>query len=455
MMDVAGKKYLIVGIARSGLAAAELLQAHGATVLLNDGKPAEKLGKFAAGYERFPHHLGGHPLALLDGVSGVIASPGVPPTIPLLVEAQRRGIELIGEIELGWRFCRGTLVGITGTNGKTTTTTLTGELLRAAGLPAVTCGNMGHPLARAAQEAAGAERVFVCELSSFQLEGISSMRPRVGVLLNLTPDHQDRYPDLESYFAAKGHLYDCQTADDWTVVNCADDKARALAETSRARRIHIGAGADRFPWAVYPSEGNLCWRRDGNEEVILPATAISIPGPHNLENAMAAAAVALAYGVAATTVAAVLRTFRGVEHRLEPVLTIDGVTFINDSKGTNVDAVVKSLQSYRQPIVWLGCGRDKGGDFTVLDPLVQMHVRAVVLFGELAETIERALTSRPAIVRATDMADAVRKGFAAARPGDVVLLSPGGTSFDWYSDFEERGRVFKDAVRALAAERAR
>ncbi len=449
-MDVRGKKYLIVGIARSGLAAAALLQAHGATVLLNDGKPADKLGRFAAGYERFPHHLGGHPLALLDGVSGVVVSPGVPPDIPLLAEARRRGIELIGEIELGWRFCRGTLVGITGTNGKTTTTTLTGELLRAAGLPAVTCGNMGHPLARAAQEAAGAERVYVCELSSFQLEGISSMRPRVAVLLNLTPDHLDRYPDLNSYFAAKGHLYDYQAADDWTVVNCADVKARALAETSRARRLYIGAGADAFPWAVYPSEGNLCWRRDGVVETLLPAADLGIPGPHNLENAMAAAAVALAYGVPAATVAQGLRAFRGVEHRLEPVRTIDGVTFVNDSKGTNIDAVIKSLQSYRQPIVWIGCGRGKGGDYAVLDPLVQMHVRAVVVFGELAETIEQALTgTRP--VRATDMADAVRKAKAAAQPGDVVLLSPGGTSFDCYSDFEERGRVFKDAVHALAA----
>lgn len=451
-MDVKGKKYLIVGIARSGLAAAELLQAQGATVLLNDGKAAGELGKFAAGYERFPHVLGGHPLALLDGCAGVVVSPGVPPGIPLLGEARRRGIEIIGEIELGWRFCRGPLIGITGTNGKTTTTTLTGELLRAAGLPAVTCGNMGHPLARAAHDAAGAEKVFVCELSSFQLEGISSMRPKVAVLLNLTPDHLDRYPDLESYFAAKGHIYDYQTADDWTVVNCADARARALAETSRARRIYLGAGADEFPWSVYPAEGNVCWRRDGRETVILPVPEISIPGPHNLENAMAAAAAALACDVPAATVAQGLRVFRGVEHRLEPVLALRGVSFVNDSKGTNVDAVVKSLQSYRQPIVWIGCGRDKGGDFSVLDPLVQMHVRAVVLFGELADTIDRALTSRPKIVRAADMADAVRRAYAAAQPGDVVLLSPGGTSFDLYGDFEERGRVFKEAVRALAQE---
>ena len=451
-MDVQGKKYLIVGIARSGLAAAELLQAHGAAVLLNDGKTADKLGRFAAGYEKFPHHLGGHPPALLDGCAGVVVSPGVPPEIPLLAEARRRSIEIIGEIELGWRFCRGSLVGITGTNGKTTTTTLTGELLRAAGLPAVTCGNMGHPLARAAGEAAGAEKVFICELSSFQLEGISSMRPRVAVLLNLTPDHLDRYPGLDSYFAAKGHIYDYQAADDWTVVNCADARARALAETSRARRIYIGAGADAFPWSVYPGEGEVRWRRDGREEPILPVAEIGIPGPHNLENAMAAAAVALAYGVPAAQVAAVLHSFRGVEHRLEPVRELRGVQFINDSKGTNVDAVVKSLQSYRQPIVWIGCGRDKGGDFSVLDPLVQMHVRAVVLFGELADTIERALTSRPQLQRAADMADAVRRAFALAQPGDVVLLSPGGTSFDLYGDFEERGRVFKDAVRALARE---
>jgi len=451
-MNVKGKKYLIIGIARSGLAAAELLVGLGAEVVLNDRRSADQLSRFAEGFQEYEHILGDHPISCLDGCDGVVVSPGVPLDQPLLVAARARNLEILGEVELAWRFARGDLVGITGTNGKTTTTMLTANLLAAAGLPAVACGNMGHPFARAVNDSGGQEKKYVCELSSFQLESFVHCRPRVAVLLNLTPDHLDRYPDLDSYYAAKGKIFGAQTGDDFVVVNLADPLAAEYAGASLARKIYIGADAADRDLAVYPHDGDLVWRSEGKEATLLACRDIGIPGPHNLENALAATAVALAYGCDASVVAAALKEFQGVEHRLENVRSVQRVRFINDSKATNVASVIKSLQSFREPIIWIGGGRDKGGDFSVLEPLVAAHVHAVVLLGELSDKIAEVLPAGIKVSRVENMNEAVRAGYRLAKPGDVVLLSPGGTSFDLFTDFEERGRIFKECVSELAAE---
>jgi len=451
-MELQGKNILVVGLGISGAAAARFCAARGAAVTVNDARPAEEL---AAQLEQLAPlgvqaRLGGHPSALFTASDLIILSPGVPANIEPLRQARDAGVPVLAEVELAGRFLSDRIIGITGSNGKSTTTALTAHLLRAAGLDAVACGNIGCALIDLVGSSSP-ERFLAVELSSFQLETIERFRPDVATVLNITPDHMDRYADFEAYLQAKLRLLANQTAGDLAVVNFDEEHAERIAGTTNARIVHYSLERE-LEGGVFLAKGLITSSLSGSAIPILPAAEMTIPGPHNLANALAATAIALLCGAQPERVAEGLRRFRGLEHRLEPVAQIGGVSFVNDSKATNVDAAGVALRSFAKPIVAIMGGRDKAGDFAPLRALVSANVRELVLVGEAADKIGQALDGCAPRRRADSMRDAVRCAFEAARPGDVVLLAPACTSFDWYSSFEERGRDFKQWVRRLADE---
>jgi UDP-N-acetylmuramoylalanine--D-glutamate ligase len=369
--------------------------------------------------------------------------------MPLLAEARRQGVPVWGEVELAARLTAARFLGITGTNGKSTTTSLLGAMLQAAGLPCVVAGNIGLALCEVVT-GLGPDHWVVAELSSFQLETIATFRPHVAVLLNLAPDHLDRYPDVEPYYAAKARIFMNQTAEDYAVLNADDPLVMQRARGLRSRPLLfsrtrvMGDGA-------FVRDGRVVVRREGATRPVCEIGRIRIQGLHNLENSLAAAAAASAVGVAAGALAAALAGFPGLPHRLELIAEIGGVRFVNDSKGTNVGAVVKSLESYRDGVILIAGGKDKGGDFRPLRPLVETRVKRLLLIGQAAAKIEEQLGGACPMERLPSLAAAVERGREVGAPGDTVLLSPACASFDMFRDFEHRGDVFRDAVLALQA----
>lgn len=446
-----GQHPLVVGAARSGLAAARLLARHGLDVRLVDrGDPAVSAESLAAlGIEaRFGTDAAAH----LAGRDVVIWSPGIPLAHPIARAARAAGVPVLSELELGWLAARAPLLCITGTNGKSTTTDLTGALLRAAGREVAVCGNIGRALCEVA-ETVGPSGLLVVEVSSFQLETIDRLEPYVATWLNLTSDHLDRHGSLADYAAVKQRLFARQTETDWSVWN--GDDAQVMAHRagaaqplgfSRTRPVEEGA---------YARDGaiHLAWR--GGVERLLDTHALRIPGGHNLENALAALATVLPLEPPPDALRGVLRDYRGLEHRLEPVGHFDGVRFVNDSKATNVPSLAVALDSFDQPLVLIAGGRDKQQDFTPLASLVQARCRHLVLIGEGADRIAAAWRGVPAS-RAASLAEAVATAFDVARAagGGIVLLSPACASFDMFQDYEERGRVFKAEVARLAGKEA-
>lgn len=450
--DLASRRVTVIGAARSGLAAALLLHRRGARVFVTDAAPRERSAAAAAALEAagIRHEFGGHSPAALEA-DLVVLSPGVPSTAPPVAAARSRGIPVVSEIELASRFSPGPMIAITGTNGKTTTTTLTARMLEDARLPVALGGNIGAAFSGLV-DGMTPDTTAVLEVSSFQLDHIDGFRPRIGVLLNITPDHLDRYGgEFERYVASKGRLF-LNMGEGDTVVANADDpvtvrcvKAHARTATTRlefSTEGPVGEGA-------FLDGADVVLRRSGRTVRLLPAADISIRGRHNLANAMAAALAAWAAGVPAASIRATLRNFRGVEHRLEFVREINGVQYVNDSKATNVDAVWYALQSFDRPLVLLLGGRDKGNDYTrLLDP-VRRAVRTIVAIGESADTVARAFAGVVPVTPAASMEAAVATAAAAARPGDTVLLSPACASFDWFENYEHRGRVFRTLVGSL------
>jgi len=451
---------LVVGAARSGLAAARLLHRHGARVRVCDRRTAAEIsdagaagagaGALAAlGIEVV---LGRDDPSLLEGRDLVVWSPGIPDTHPIAAAARRRGIHVISELELGFLAAHAPLICITGTNGKSTTTDLVGALVRAAGRDVAVCGNIGRAVCDVA-ETVGASGLLVVEVSSFQLETVDRLRPFVATWLNLTPDHLERHRDFATYGTLKQRLFARQTETDWGVWN-ADDSEVMAHVTGRASRLlfsrvrPVSEGA-----CVRDGRLVLAWR--GGDEPLLPVRELSLPGAHNLANVLAALASVLPLEIAPDTLRQVLRDYRGLEHRLEPVATIDGVRFVNDSKATNVDSLSVALESFDEPVVLIAGGRDKGQDFAPLAPLVGRKVARVVLIGEGAERMAQAWHDVPNL-RVPTLEMAVDAAFLHARrpwPGsqgaNVVLLSPGCASFDMFRDFEDRGRRFKAEVERL------
>jgi UDP-N-acetylmuramoylalanine--D-glutamate ligase len=442
-----GTRPLVVGAGRSGIAAAKLLQRHDLDVRLVDrGTPAAARALAGLGIEtRFgsdgPEHLAGRDV--------VIWSPGIASDHPTAVAARAQGIPVLSELELGWLAAHAPFLCITGTNGKSTTTDLVGALLRAAGREAAVCGNIGRAVCDVA-ETVTASGLLVVEVSSFQLETVDRLKPYVATWLNLTPDHLDRHGDLDTYGAAKQRLFARQDEDDWAVWS-ADDPAVARRRTGRAQALSFSR-AGRVEEGAYALAGavHLAWR--GGTERLLAAGELGLRGPHNLGNALAALATVLPLEPAPDVLRAVLRSYTGLEHRLETVAQVEGVTFVNDSKATNTASLEVALASFEQPVVLIAGGRDKGQDFAPLSDAVRAACRRVVLIGEGADRIAAAWRGAP-MSRAGSLAEAVRVAFDAARgaPGGVVLLSPACASFDMFDDYEHRGRAFKAEVMRLAA----
>jgi UDP-N-acetylmuramoylalanine--D-glutamate ligase len=434
---------LVVGLARSGSAAAGLLAHRGETVRgVDSGSPAGAERLAEAGVEVFLNEDG---TELVEGVRTVVKSPGVPNHAPPIAAARERGIDVIGELELAWRAIPNRFVAVTGTNGKTTTTELIGGIYRAAAEPVAVAGNVGAPLASLAGEL-DADATVICECSSFQLEDADHFAPECAVFLNIAPDHLDRHPTDAEYLAAKLRIFANQGNEDVAVFN-GDEPALAGRDLGGcARRVRFCSGADP-DCEVSLSAGTIFW----NGEPLLGADGLSLTGEHNLQNAMAAAAAALAMGIDPEAVSAGLRSFRGLPHRLEPVAEIGGVTFVNDSKATNVSAASAALRSFAGRVHAILGGEPKGESFEPLVEPVRERGAACYLIGEAANQIEAVL--EPAGVplhRCEDLEDAVGRAAAAAKPGEVVLLSPACASFDAYRDYEQRGEAFRVAVAGLA-----
>ena len=453
-MDVRNKRVLVVGMARSGIAAAKLLAQKGAAVTINDMKPEEAFGGQLDELRALGcvFALGAAPQACFDGQDMMIISPGIAWAKPFVQEALAAGIEVIGELELGARMSLGTLTAITGTNGKTTTTTLVGEFFRAAGRTTHVVGNIGYPITATAGISTEND-VSVAEVSSYQCESIEEFHPHVGAVLNITEDHLARHGTMDVYVQMKRRIFARQTAEDFAVFNYDDATCRQMAEGLAAqivwfsRKEKVGAGA-------YVDGGDVMLRLGGEAMRVCAAEEIYIPGPHNLENALAAVAIAGCMGVPCAVMADVLRTFRGVEHRIETVRVLNGVTWINDSKGTNVDSTLKAIDTMTRPTVLILGGSDKKTSF---DPLAQAiaasrQIACCVLIGDTAaqirESLERA--GYTAVEEAGyDFDLCIEKCRALAQEGGCVLLSPACASFDMFKDYEDRGRIFKEKVMAL------
>jgi UDP-N-acetylmuramoylalanine--D-glutamate ligase len=449
MIDLAGKRVMVIGLARSGEAACRLLLKQGATVIGTDRRGGREIDAGLCSLERdgVSLELGEQYLRSLLSADLIVVSPGIDLREPLLQRVRGVGIPLIGEVELAYRCSEATFIGVTGTNGKSTTTTLLGAMLKQAGLPSHVAGNIGTPLCRVAPSLAAGEFV-VAELSSFQLETIKKFRPRVALLLNLAPDHLDRYDRVEDYYQAKVRIFENQRPSDVAIVNADDPLVLQVVAQARGRRIAFSRTRP-LDAGAYIEEDQIILALDGRREVICGVSELKIQGVHNLENALAAGLAAATIGASSMTIRNALTSFEGLEHRLEFVAEIDGVRYVNDSKGTNVGAVIRSLESFTDPIVLIAGGRDKHGDFAPLLPLIRERVKRVILIGEAAEKLRRALVSACPMEEASSLEDAVKRATAVASSGEVVLLSPACASFDMFADFEERGRVFKAAVRGL------
>ena len=451
-MDLRGKKVLIIGAARSGVASARFLVGQGAVVAVTDQKPIEKWTPEALALKELGVGLlpGEPPSWLLDQLDLVVVSPGVPATIIPIRYAERAGAEVIGEVELAYRYLKGRVVAITGSNGKTTTTSLIGELLRDAGLPVQVGGNIGKALISMI-ETSRDDGWTVAELSSFQLETIKTFRPGVAVVLNVTPNHMDRYETFNDYAAAKHRIFMNQTAEDTAVLNADDPTVSSWASGLRANVMQFSVKKE-VENGVFLRGRELIYRG----QVLLNVDEMKLRGMHNVENVAAAFAAGIAVGASIESMNGTAKRFDPVEHRLEFVTEIDGVKFYNDSKATSVDATLKALEAFgREPgkVVLILGGKGKKAPYAPLEPLVRSKVRKLVLIGEDAETIANELGASAPFERASDMRDAVARSYAAAEKGDVVLLAPACASFDMFESFEHRGKVFKEEVSHAATQR--
>jgi UDP-N-acetylmuramoylalanine--D-glutamate ligase len=446
---LAGRAVTVVGLARSGVAASRLLQALGARVTGTDARPGDALPAEARalGTAGVRLVLGGHPPEAFDAAELVVVSPGVPAGHPALVACRAGGVPVIGELELAFRAMTADFVAVTGTNGKTTTTALTGALLAASGRPVLVGGNIGRPLAGEAL-AFPDQGWVVAEVSSFQLETTEAFRPRVAAVLNVTPDHLDRHGTLAAYAEAKARILRRQEPSDWAVLNADDPGSAGLAPRVCARLLWFSRRAP-VTEGTCVRDGWVALRLDGAERPVCPVAEIALRGQHNLENVLAATACAAALGVPPDRLRAAIRAFRAVPHRLEWVRDRGGVAYYNDSKGTNVDATLKALAAFPEPVVLIAGGRDKGQRFEALAEAARGRVRAAVLIGEGRATLGPALRGVTRVEEAASMAEAVRRASALAEPGDIVLLSPACASFDMFRDFEHRGEVFVAEVLAL------
>jgi len=450
MIEVRNKRALVVGLGRSGRAAAFLLRRQGAIVTVTDIKPPATFGASLSGLlaEKIGLALGSQPLELFLTHDLVVVSPGVPWELPQLVAARARGIPVVPEVEVAGWYMDAPIVGVTGSNGKTTTTTLLGKMLEASGFSTFVGGNIGVALSTAV-ESVKPGSIVVAELSSFQLEAIRDFRPHVAVLLNISPNHLDRHPTFEAYAQAKRQIFRNQRADDFAVLNADDPWVRSLGPALVSRKVFFSR-LEQIPCGLFVSNGNIVYRTGHMQRVLLETKEVRLRGSFNLEDVLGAAAAACVLGADFEAVRKAVREFKGVEHRLEYVRDVCGVEFYNNSKATSVDATAKSLEAFERGVHLIMGGKDKGAPYVPLRPLVKDRVREVLLIGAAADRIARELSGAVELVHTGNLETAVPEAFQRARPGDVVLLAPACSSFDQFHDYEHRGRLFKELVGQLA-----
>jgi UDP-N-acetylmuramoylalanine--D-glutamate ligase len=447
-VELNNKKVLVVGLGKSGVASALFLNARGAHVTVSDTKTEDQLR------EEIPVLLD-HGIAVETGGHGdrtfrdqnlIVVSPGVPVDAAPLVQARAQGETVIGEVELAAQFLSGPIVAITGSNGKTTTTTLVGEIIAAGGFSSAVGGNIGTP-AISLVERVTPETVVVLEISSFQLETIQTFRPKVAVVLNVTPDHLDRHRTFETYAAAKARIFENQNAADFSVLNADDPTCVEMVQKTQAqvfwfsRKKEVSSGA-------YVNAGRVLFRDQKGQHQVMFASEIPLKGSHNLENVLAGVCVGMLMGCQSEQIRSAVRAFKAVEHRLEYVATVRGVQYFNDSKATNVDATIKALESFPANVHLILGGKDKGSDYSVLNDLIRQRVKRVYTIGTAATKIESQI-AEVEIVHADTLETAVKRAAASATNGDIVLLAPACASFDQFNNYEHRGRVFKEIVHAL------
>jgi UDP-N-acetylmuramoylalanine--D-glutamate ligase len=448
-MNVKGKRVLVVGLGKSGVASALFLESRGARVTVSDSKAEAQLN------EEIPALLdrgivvetGKHGERTFRDQDLIVVSPGVPFDVLPLQNARRLNIPVIGEIELAAQNVEGSIVAITGSNGKTTTTTLAGEIIASGGAKALVGGNIGTPAISFADQSSP-ETWVVLEISSFQLETIQTFRPKIAVVLNVTPDHLDRHGSMENYTSAKARVFENQTSDDFAVLNLDNDVAAQMCKGlkpkvfwfSRAKEVERGAFV----------RGGSIFFKDAKSVEVMPVADIGLKGAHNLENVLAAVCIGMLAGVEPEKIRRAVKEFKAVEHRLEFVAEIDGVQYFNDSKATNVDATIKALESFPKNIHLILGGKDKGSDYTVLNPLLAERVKQVYTIGAAAQKIEQQIGNTVPIVSSATLENAIRKAAQTASTGDIVLLAPACASFDQFDSYEHRGRVFKEIVQTLA-----
>ena len=444
--SVAGRRVVVVGAARSGVAAAQLLVRRGAQVTLTESRPtfeaAASLREAGVTLE-----LGGHRQETLAAADLIVTSPGVPLEQPVFDAARARRIETIGELELASRWLQGRLIAITGTKGKSTTTTVIGRMLSAAGRHVLVGGNIGVPLSSQV-DASTPDTVHVVEVSSFQLETTTSFKPWIALWINFADDHLDRHPTVDAYAAAKARIFANQTADDWAVLNADDPTVMAHGRATRSRKVLFAPSGEIREGFVTSGEW-IVHRTSTAEQPLVPVSAVELTGTHMLHNVVAAVAVSHVAGAGPDAMVEALRGFRGLPHVMEPVGEIGRVRFVNDSKATNVEAARRSIESFPGGVVAIVGGHYKGGDLAELRQPMLERGRAVIAIGEAAPRVRAALSGSVPVMDASSMHEAVARAFAAAAPDGVVLLAPACASFDWYRDYAERGEAFKAAVARL------
>jgi len=464
MMELLQRNIVVVGLGVTGVAVARFLKNRGAAVMVTDMASESDLGPRVQEFQELgiPLELGGHRPEIFNKADLIVLSPGVSHTIKPVLQARDQGVPVMGEIELAARYIRQPVVAVTGTNGKTTTTELLGDMLERSGLKVFVGGNIGNPLidyAGGKQEA----DVIVAEISSFQLDTIETFKPHIGVLLNITADHLDRYPDFEAYAASKIRLFENQQANDIAVLNGSDPLVRSLTENMKSRKLiypnpkadEEGALLDNYHITLHSDSliGKAAKIQNPKSEIrnqlSLDLSSFKLAGRHNLENACAAGLAALAAGGQPDAIQGTLNQYRGSAHRMEYVETIGDIDFYNDSKATNVDAVMRAVECFDKPVVLIMGGMDKGGNFKELRDVVSRHVNKLVVMGQAADLIRTALEDTVPTVRQTSMADAVKQAYQDSSPGGVVLLSPGCASFDMYGNYAQRGNDFKESVANL------
>jgi UDP-N-acetylmuramoylalanine--D-glutamate ligase len=448
-MELANKKVLVVGLGKSGVASALFLKSKGSLVTVSDAKPQQQLGNELS--LLLDHGIaietGGHGERTFRGQDLIVVSPGVPFDAPLLQQARAMGETVIGEIELAAQFFPGRMIAITGSNGKTTTTALTGEIIAAGGFDTLVGGNIGTP-AISLVDRATPQTIAVLEVSSFQLETIQSYRPYIAVVLNVTPDHLDRHRTFSAYTSAKARIFENQKSDDFSVLNADDPTCVSLAWAVESKLFWFSRKKEVEQGALV-RDANIFFRDGNDEKEIMPIAEISLKGAHNVENVLAAASVGMLMRCDPGQIRRTIREFKAVEHRLEYVATIRGVEFYNDSKATNVDATIKAIESFPANIHLILGGKDKGSDYSLLNDLLRERVKAVYTIGAAAEKIESQIKDTVEILRADTLDAAVKRAAKAAQPGDIVLLAPACASFDQFQNYEHRGKTFKEIVKGL------